>query len=73
MKRKRGNRGTYLIGFFLAGISLASESSPYSRGVAAVLVQSFVEFPLRMPANALYLSVVIGISWVIIHGRSEAS
>ena len=35
-------------------------------GVAAVLLHSLVEFPLRMPANALYLSVIMGMGWAII-------
>src|SRR5437867_8482081 len=35
-------------------------------GVAAVLIHSLVEFPLRMPANALYLSMIMGMGWAII-------
>ena len=41
-------------------------------GAAAVLLQSLVEFPLRVPANALYLSVIMGMGWAIIHQRTEA-
>jgi UDP-GlcNAc:undecaprenyl-phosphate GlcNAc-1-phosphate transferase len=33
-----GDAGSLFLGFFLAGLSLASSSYPYSRGVAAVLV-----------------------------------
>ena len=40
-------------------------------GVSAVLLQSLVEFPLRMPANALYLSVIMGLGWAIIHERTQ--
>jgi len=39
-------------------------------GVAAVLLQSLVEFPLRMPANALYLSVIMGMGWSVIQSPS---
>ena len=39
-------------------------------GSAAVLLQSLVEFPLRMPANAFYLSVILGMGWAIIHSPS---
>ena len=35
-------------------------------GVSAVLLQSLVEFPLRMPASALYLSVIMGMGWSVI-------
>src|SRR5438876_1247840 len=41
-------------------------------GVAAVLLHSLVEFPLRMPANALYLSVIMGMAWAIILTSSSA-
>ena len=39
----------------------------------AVLLQSLVEFPLRMPANAFYLSVVMGLGWVVIHDKLPKS
>jgi putative inorganic carbon (hco3(-)) transporter len=39
-------------------------------GVSAVLLQSLVEFPLRMPANALYLSVIMGMGWSVIQSPS---
>ena len=34
--------------------------------IAAVLIHSLVDFPLRIPANALYLSVIMGMGWAII-------
>jgi len=34
--------------------------------IAAVLLHSLVDFPLRMPANVLYLSVIMGMGWAII-------
>ena len=34
--------------------------------IGAVLLHSLVEFPLRMPANVLYLSVIMGMGWAII-------
>ncbi len=36
-------------------------------GSTAILIQSLVEFPLRIPANAVYLSVILGLGWVVIH------
>ena len=41
-------------------------------GSAAVLLQSLVEFPLRMPANVLYLAVIMGMGWAIIHSPSHS-
>lgn len=41
-------------------------------GVVAVLLQSLGGFPLRLPANALYLSVIMGMSWVIIQTPSPS-
>ena len=35
-------------------------------GALSVLVHSLVEFPLRMPSNALYLSVIMGLGWAVI-------
>jgi O-antigen ligase len=37
----------------------------------AVLAHSLVEFPLRMPANGLYLSVIMGLGWVAVHFQSS--
>jgi len=34
--------------------------------IGAVLLHSLVDFPLRMPANVLYLSVIMGMGWAII-------
>ncbi len=42
-------------------------------GVTAVFFFSFVEFPLRMPANALALSAVLSLAWVVVHHRSQSS
>ncbi len=40
-------------------------------GTAAVLLHSLVDFPLRMPANALCLSAIMGLGWATIHARAE--
>jgi O-antigen ligase len=40
-------------------------------GALAVFLQSLVEFPLRMPANALYLSVILALGWSAIHHRVQ--
>src|SRR5438105_9016564 len=32
----------------------------------AVFLQSLVEFPLRMPANALYVSAIMGLGWEVV-------
>ena len=50
------------------------QHDPVARGLGAgclaatgaVLLHSLVEFPLRMPANVLYLSVIMGMGWAII-------
>ncbi len=42
-------------------------------GASAVFLFSFVEFPLRMPANALVLSAILSLGWVIVHHRSQSS
>jgi len=50
------------------------QHDPVARGLgagclaasAAALLHSLVEFPLRMPSNALYLSVIMGMGWAII-------
>lgn len=41
-------------------------------GTTAILVCSFVEFPLRVPANALCLSAMMGLGWTVIQRRSAA-
>src|SRR3989441_7751232 len=41
--------------------------------IGAVLLHSLVEFPLRMPANVLYLSVIMGMGWAIIPTPSTSS
>ena len=38
-------------------------------GTTAILLHSFVEFPLRMPANALCLSAMMGLGWTVIQRR----
>ena len=40
--------------------------------IGAVLLHSLVEFPLRMPANVLYLSVIMGMGWAIILAPSPS-
>src|SRR2546426_1736285 len=67
--------GSGLIVYFATVVPACfRQHDPVARGlgagclaaVAAVLLQSVVEFPLRMPANALYLSVIMGMGWAII-------
>ncbi|MCX5720887.1 MAG: O-antigen ligase family protein [Nitrospirae bacterium] len=41
-------------------------------GMMAILLHSFVEFPLRMPSNALYLSSLMGLGWTVIQRRSAS-
>src|SRR5207237_167378 len=40
-------------------------------GTMAVFLQSLVEFPLRMPANALYVSAIMGLGWVVIQPQTS--
>jgi len=55
-------------------------NDPFARGIGAgclagstaLLLHSLVDFPLRMPANALTFSVVMGIGWASIHYRFDA-
>ena len=67
--------GSGLIVYFATVVPACfRQHDPVARGLgagclaasAAVLLQSLVEFPLRMPANALYLSVIMGMGWAII-------
>ncbi len=67
--------GSGLIVYFATVVPACfRQHDPVARGLgagclaasAAVLFQSLVEFPLRMPANALYLSVIMGMGWAII-------
>src|SRR5436853_2421584 len=39
----------------------------------AVFLQSLVEFPLRMPANALYLSAIMGLGWEVVFSVRRAA
>ena len=39
----------------------------------AIFVFSLVEFPLRMPANALILSAILSVGWVIVHHQSQGA
>ncbi|MGH7232639.1 MAG: O-antigen ligase family protein, partial [Nitrospiraceae bacterium] len=41
-------------------------------GVAAVFLFSLLEFPLRMPANALTCSVILSLGWVSVHHRTNS-
>src|SRR5437899_7382201 len=41
--------------------------------IGAVLLHSLVDFHLRMPANVLYLSVIMGMGWAIIPTPSTSS
>src|SRR3989442_6852198 len=40
--------------------------------IGAVRLHSLVDFPFRMPANGLYLSVIMGMGWAIILIRSPS-
>ena len=42
-------------------------------GATAVFLHSLVEFPLRMPANALYLSVIMGLGWEVVFSVRRAA
>ena len=66
--------GTGLIVYFARVVPACfRQHDPVARGlgagclaaIGAVLLHSLVEFPLRMPANVLYLSVIMGIGWAI--------
>ena len=39
---------------------------------SSVLLHGLVEFPLRIPSNAVYLSVIMGLGWAVIHMPSRA-
>ena len=41
-------------------------------GACAVFLFSLVEFPLRMPANAVILSAILGLGWAVVHDRNES-
>ncbi len=51
---------------------------PFARGIGlgclagstSILLHSLVEFPLRMPANALVLSTIMGLGWVAVFQRA---
>src|SRR2546422_912393 len=67
--------GSGLIVYFASVVPACfRQNDPVARGlgagclaaIAAVLIHSLVDFPLRMPANALYLSVIMGMGWAII-------
>src|SRR5438128_3046246 len=67
--------GSGLIVYFASVVpAFFRQDDPVARGLgagflaasAAVLLHSLVDFPLRMPANALYLSVIMGMGWAII-------
>jgi O-antigen ligase len=57
----------------------AGRRDPLARGlgigclaaILAALMYSLVEFPLRMPANGLYLSVIMGLGWAAVHLHSS--
>ena len=40
-------------------------------GVLSTCIHSLVEFPLRMPSNALYLSVIMGLGWAVIRQSTD--
>jgi putative inorganic carbon (HCO3(-)) transporter len=42
-------------------------------GVSAVFLHSLVEFPLRMPANAVWLSAILALGWTVTHSRAHPS
>jgi putative inorganic carbon (HCO3(-)) transporter len=67
--------GSGLIVYFARVVPACfQQDDPVARGlgagclaaIAAVLLHSLVDFPLRMPANSLYLSVIMGMGWAII-------
>jgi len=67
--------GSGLIVYFATVVPACfRQHDPVARGlgagclaaIAAVLLHSLVDFPLRMPANVLYLSVIMGMGWAII-------
>jgi O-antigen ligase len=67
--------GSGLIVYFATLVpAYLRQHDPVARGlgagclaaISAVLIHSLVEFPLRMPANVLYLSVIMGMGWAII-------
>src|SRR5437016_5520396 len=74
--------GTGLIVYFARVVPACfRQHDPVARGlgagclaaIGAVLLHSLVEFPLRMPANVLYLSVIMGMGWAIIPTPSTSS
>src|SRR3989441_12300337 len=67
--------GSGLIVYFARVVPVCfRQHDPVARGlgagclaaIGAVLLHSLVDFPLRMPANVLYLSVIMGMGWAII-------
>ena len=66
--------GTLLPAWFMRRDSLARGLGlGCLAGATSVFLHSLVEFPLRMPANALYLSVIMGMGWVVIRQRPETN
>lgn len=63
IKRWRERRDPFVKGITLGGLT----------GIVAILLHSATDFNLHIPANALLLSIILGLTWVTVHFKGPAS